>query len=321
MYKMVAVRSEDRQTKPNLIAGVLAYWFAIVAVVLLSMHNASAQVRKPVEDPKLKPRPVTLKTKDGVNLVAAYFPSEKGKDAITVLLVHEWQGQMAPYAKLVNTLRDAGCAVLVPDYRGHGGSTEYVDSKGVTKKFNIARMSKRDIENIIKYDLEESKQFLKGENNEELLNLNAMVVIGVQEGCVMAAHWTVRDWKFPSVGSVKQGQDVKALVLISPEKIVKGVPLDSALSDSNLLKLPIMIVGGITSPEAEETERIFNRLEIVKKKASRGEAQGLEMKSVKSSLSGHALVNKNADVISAIVKFVTENVKVSEQENPWVERQ
>lgn len=321
MSKMVAVRVENQRAKRDAIASVMAYWLAVVAVIVLTMHSAVGQIRKPAEDPKLKPRPVTLKTKDGVNLVAAYFPSEKGKDAITVLLVHEWQGQMAPYAKLVNTLRSAGCAVLVPDYRGHGGSTEYVDSRGVTKKFNIARMSKRDIENIIKYDLEESKQFLKEENNEELLNLNAMVVIGVQEGCVMAAHWTVRDWKFPSVGSVKQGQDVKAFVMISPEKVVKGVPLDSALSDKNLLRLPIMLVAGVTSPEYEETERLHSRIEIVKKKASRGEAKGIELKTIKSSLSGQALVNKTPDVIPAIVKFVTESVKVSESENPWVERQ
>ena len=211
--------------------------------------------------------------------------------------------------------------MLVPDYRGHGGSREYTNSRGVTENIQHRPMSKRDVENIIKYDLEESKQFLKKENNEGLLNLNAMVVIGVQEGCVMAAHWTVRDWRFPSVGSVKQGQDVKALVMISPEKVLKGVPLDSTLSDSNLLRLPIMLVGGETSPEAEETQRIYKRIEIVKKKLSRGVAQGLELKTVKSSLSGHALVNQSPDVIPAIVKFVTENVTVSEEENPWVERQ
>tara|TARA_R110002049_G_scaffold72490_6_gene187452 strand:+ start:167022 stop:167933 length:912 start_codon:yes stop_codon:yes gene_type:complete len=300
---------------------VLAYLFAVAAVILLTMQAASAQPRGKVEDPKLKPRPVTLKTKDGVNLRAAYFPSEKGKEGITVLLVHEWEGQMGPYAKLAASLRQAGCAVLIPDYRGHGGSREYVDSRGATKSFNIARMSKRDVENIIKYDLEEAKQFLKDENNEELLNLNALVVIGVQEGCVMAAHWAVRDWKFPSVGNVKQGQDVKALIMISPEKVVKGVPLDSTLSDKNLVRLPIMLVGGATSPEAEETTRIHKRLDVIKKKMSRGESQGLELKTVKTSLSGQALLKESSSVIPAIVKFITENVTISDDENPWVERQ
>ena len=299
---------------------VLTYWISVTTVILLTMHSASAQPRGKVEDPRLKPRPVTLKTKDGVSLRTAYFPSEKGKEGICVLLVHEWEGQMGPYAKLAAALRQAGCAVLIPDYRGHGGSREYVDSRGSTKTFNIARMSKRDVENIVKYDLEEAKQFLKEENDEELLNLNRLVVIGVREGCVMAAHWTVRDWKFPSVGSVKQGQDVKALILISPEKVVKGVPIDPTLTDKNLVKLPIMLIEGETSPGADETTRIHKRLEVIKKKMSRGEAQGLEMESVKTSLSGQALVRESS-VVPAIVKFITENVSTSEDENPWVSRE
>ena len=136
----------------------------------------------------------------------------------------------------------------------------------------------------------------------------------------MAAHWTVRDWKFPSVGSVKQGQDVKALILISPEKVVKGVPLDPTLTDKNLLKLPVMLVSGETSPEAGETTRIHKRLEVIKKKMSRGEAEGLELETVKTSLSGQALVRESS-VIPAIVKFITENVTISDDENPWVSRE
>ena len=88
------------------------------------------------KDEKPKPRTIELVTKDGKRLRAFYFPSEKGKAAKTVLLVHEWKGQASPYAKLVVALRDAGCAVLVPDYRGHGGSREQINSKG--KKAEMA---------------------------------------------------------------------------------------------------------------------------------------------------------------------------------------
>ncbi|MCP4499062.1 MAG: alpha/beta hydrolase, partial [Deltaproteobacteria bacterium] len=129
------------------------------------------------EEPKL--RTVELKTKDGMRLRAFYLPSNKGKAAKTVLLVHEWKGQASPYGKLVSALRDAGCAVLVPDYRGHGGSREQPTSKGTKAEMDTSKMSKRDIENIVKYDLEKAKSFLKGENDNESLNLNAMVVIGV----------------------------------------------------------------------------------------------------------------------------------------------
>jgi len=299
----------------------LTAWCTAMVFLVLTAPTITAQTKKKQEeDPKLKPRAVTMKTKDGVNLRAAYFPSDKGKEAITILLVHEWQGQVGPYIRLANAFKQAGFAVLMPDYRGHGGSREYVDSRGAPQQFNTARMSKKDIENIVKFDLEEAKQFLKKENNEGNLNMNALVVVGVREGAVMAAHWTIRDWRFPSLGSVKQGQDVKALVLISPEKVALGVPLDPTLSDPNLVRLPIMLVAGDQSPEADETMRVFKRLEIIKKKMTRGEATGLELNMAKTSLSGHALVNEQASVVPGIVKFITENVKVSDNKNPWVER-
>ena len=70
---------------------------------------ASAQDDKAGKDEAEKPRAVELVTKDGMKLSAAYFPSNKGKDAKTVLLVHEWRGQSSPYKKLVFALREAGC--------------------------------------------------------------------------------------------------------------------------------------------------------------------------------------------------------------------
>ncbi len=297
--------------------------FVIAVVYLLSIAVAvtvSAQRPRGNQDPKLKPRTVTLKTKDGIALRAFYFPSDKGKEAVTVLLVHEWQGQASPYGKLVLALRDAGCAVLVPDYRGHGGSKEYTNARGESDTFNIAQMSKRDVENIIAFDLEKSKAFLKEENNEGNLNLNALVVIGIREGCVMAARWAQRDWSFPSVGSLKQGQDVKALVFISPEKQIKGIGIDPTLGDPNLLRLPIMIVAGKTSDEAAEAERMGKRIESIKKRIGRGEATGFDFKMFDTNLGGARLVNDVSTVIPSIVSFVNSEVKISDEENPWVER-
>jgi predicted esterase len=314
MRALAATKGIDNQRKRRLVM-VMVYLMAIVVAA-----TVSAQRPKGNQDPKLKPRPVTLKTKDGVQLRAYYFPSDKGKEAIPVLLVHEWKGQASPYVNLVKALRVAGCAVLVPDYRGHGGSREYTNARGVKDRFNLARMSKRDIENIIRLDLEKAKSFLKDENDDENLNLNALVVIGVGEGCVMAAHWAQRDWNFQSVGRMKQGQDVKCLVFISPEKQIKGVGIDPTLSNPNLLRLPIMIVAGEKSPEASEAKRIAKRIESIKKRMGKGEASGFELRMANTTLSGQQLVNKVSGVIPAITKFVTSQVSISEDENPWVER-
>ncbi|NNE00004.1 MAG: alpha/beta hydrolase [Pirellulaceae bacterium] len=298
-----------------------AFYLCVIAVAaILLTHPVSAQAKKK-EDAPPKPSSVTLKTKDGLSLRAFYFPSNREKEAITVLLVHEWQGQASPYGTLVVALRDAGCAVLVPDYRGHGGSKEYIDARGEEQTFNLATMGKLDVQRIITNDLEEAKRFLKKENNKEKLNLNALVVIGVREGCVLATHWAQRDWSFAPIGSKKRGQDVKALVLISPKKILKGIALDQTLTNPAIVSLPIMLVSGKGTPEDSEAIRIHKRIEVYKKKMTRGAVTGLELKQSRASLSGPLLVKNAPDVIPAVVKFVKENVIISDDENPWINRE
>lgn len=283
--------------------------------------KAKPPVRKGPEDPKLKPRWVSMRTKDNVEIRAFYAPSDKGKDAVPVMVIHEWQGQGSPYNGLVVALHDAGFAVVVPEYRGHGGSRKYTDGTGKPQEFNIATMGKGDIANIIAYDLEEVKQFLKKENNEGKLNLNALTLVGVREGAIFAANWAIRDWNFPSVGRLKQGQDVKGVVMVSPVKIASGVTIDSAIRDPLLLQLPIMIVAGEESAEAAEAKRIGKQIEAVKKRASRGEASGFALKLVPTTLSGAALVTQGPGVTPSIAAFITANVPVSDTVNPWIERE
>ncbi|MGB7346002.1 MAG: alpha/beta fold hydrolase [Pirellulaceae bacterium] len=309
--------------RPVLYLGVFYVCIIAVVAILLASPALSQDRKKTKEDPKLKPQSIVLKTDDGLALRAFYFPSNKGKEALSVLLVHEWQGQASPYGPLVVALRDAGCAVIVPDYRGHGGSKEYTDQRGEKQSFNIAQMGKRDVQNIILYDLEEAKRFLKKKNDEEELNLNALVVIGVREGCVLATHWAQRDWSFAPVGAKKRGQDVKALVLISPKKVLKGIALDATLSNPAILSLPIQLVAGQGSPEESEADRIHKRLESIRKRMNQGTVEGLKLTISKASFSGPQLVTNTPDVNPSIVKFITENVIIDENQdlNPWIKRE
>jgi hypothetical protein len=294
---------------------MLVFFIAItVATDLL------AQEKESKDDEIPKPRLVKLKAKDGVELRAFYGASLKGKEAITVLIVHEWKGQASPYYKLTTELQKAGCAVLIPEFRGHGGSREYFDARGQNKQFNVSRMSKRDIENIINMDLEASKKFLKRENNEGKLNLNALVVIGIHEGAVFAGHWSQRDWKFPSVGRKKQGQDVKALIYISPEKQIKGIGIDTTLTDRDLIQLPIMLIAGERGSDGAEAKRIAKRVEGMKRKLGRGTPAGFDFQALDTKLSGPRLINDVAAVIPSIIDFITTEVQIGEEENPWVER-
>lgn len=313
----------SKQTTCRLICGLalLATFASVAPVALAQGPKPKTPTRKTPEDPQLKPRWVSMRTKDNIEIRAFYAPSDKGKNAVPVMVIHEWQGQGSPYNGLVVALHEAGFAVIVPEYRGHGGSRKYVDGTGKPQEFNIATMGKGDIANIIAYDLEEVKQFLKKENNEGKLNLNALTLVGVREGAIFVASWAIRDWNFPSIGRLKQGQDVKGIVMVSPVKTASGVSIDSAIRDPLLLQLPIMIVAGEESAEAAEAKRIGKQIEAVKKRISRGEAPGFALKLVPTSLSGAGLVAQGPGVTPSIAAFITANVPVSDTVNPWIERE
>ena len=311
-------RTRSMTQRRIVMAVMMVVMFFVIPTADLSAQRAGANGKSDSDKPK--PRVVQLKTKDGFVLKAFYVPSEKGKDAVTVLLVHEMGGQASPYLEMVQTFSKAGFAVLVPVYRGHGDSTSYVDARGKAHKIDRSRMNKSDIQKIISIDLEKAKQFLKEENDAGNLNLNALVVVGVEDGCVLAANWAQVDWSFPSVGAIKQSQDVKALVLISPERLMKGISIDRALKDNNLLNLPIMIVASTGGAKARDTRRIAKTMENVKKRRSGGEAVGLKLLSRKTALSGPALIGQDKTISNEIAKFIQQNVPITDTDNPWIDR-
>jgi pimeloyl-ACP methyl ester carboxylesterase len=181
------------------------------------------------EEP-LKQRPVTLVTNDGVRLAATYYPSTKGKDAVPVVLLHAHKGSRKDYAELAAFLQKLGHAVLVPDLRGHGDSTEV---RGTPAALSADNMSRADFVRMVTGDMEAIKDFLREENNAGRLNIEALCVVGAEMGASVALTWTQLDWSRPPVGIYKLGQDVKALVLISPEWSTPGLPLKPILTRSN----------------------------------------------------------------------------------------
>lgn len=301
----------------------MAVRFSVFAIACLLFSPVQAQERRrgnTEEDEALKPRPVKLTSKDGVELQTFYFPSDKGKEAVPVMIIHEWKGS-GNYASLALALRQAGHAALVVEYRGHGNSQNYKDAQGRAKTFSIATMGRRDVEAILRYDLEAAKQFLKKENNAGRLNLNALVLVGSGEGAILAAHWAARDWKFPTVGRIKQGQDVKGLVYVSPAKNVEGIAIDKVMTDRNLMQLPTLVISGTQGSDAKDSIQIAKRLEVMKKRANRGQATGYEYQELPTPLRGAALVKEVSSVIPLIIAFIGDNIEISDSSNEWIERQ
>ncbi len=166
-----------------------------------------------------------LQTRDGVSLSATFFPGPegKGKESVPVLLLHNWKSSRKEFAVLAPELQKKGCAVLVPDLRGHGASkTQIVVGRGRPReeKLDAAKFRANDYTNMAKYDMGALRSFLVKRNNAGELNLNKLVIVGSEMGAAVAMVWAAYDWTIPNYehAGIKQGQDVKALVLISPKR-------------------------------------------------------------------------------------------------------
>ena len=81
---------------------------------------------------------------------------------------------------------------------------------------------------MVTQDLRAVKDFLWKKNNEKALNLDKLVVIGVEMGAALALSYAAYDAcgyeeKQAKLGPLKLGRFVKAVVLISPATNVPGL--------------------------------------------------------------------------------------------------
>jgi pimeloyl-ACP methyl ester carboxylesterase len=288
-------------------------------VLLLATAGPSPARLAAAEDQEkvLPPKEVTLKTDDDWTLVATYYPSKLGKDAVPVVLLHASKGSRGDFEELAVVLQRAGHAVIAPDLRGHGDSAGSGDER-------ITDLRPADYQVMDSQDVESVKRFLLAKNNAGELNIEKLCLVGVEMGAVLAINFAARDWSWPLLATGKQGQDVKALVLISPEWSFKGLRINEAIANPNVRSdLSIMIIAGKGAGKSlREAKRLHTTLERyhpAPAPEAAADKQTLWLRTPATSLQGMQLLNeKSMHVDQMVSKFI--ELRLVKKPMPWSDR-
>lgn len=280
-------------------------------VVAVRCHGAEEQAPK-----VLPPEEVTLTTSDDLTLAATYYPSKLGKRAVPVLLLHASRSNRGELAPLALKLQLAGHAVLAPDLRGHGDSSRPPDRP--------SDLRPEDYQDMVDVDLETVKKFLVARNNAGELNIEKLCLVGVEMGAEVAINFAASDWDWPPLATGKQGQDVKAMVLVSPEWSFKGLRIAEAVAHESVRsEISTMIIVGKGNARAlAEARRLYAALE--RHHATTGgegpnSRQTLWLKTPSTSLQGTRLVGeKSMKVDEMVTKFI--ELRLVKQPISWNER-
>lgn len=194
-------------------------------------RGASSQAR-----PEVKVESVDLTTKDGFPLRATWYEGYLGKSAAPLLMLHDIGGSRQDFSRIATYFAENGHCVLVPDWRGHGDSrTDAAGRVYQPRRYGL-------VESLaVQADIEACKRFLIRKNDAEVCNIELMAILAAGASGMPALQWSVLDWSYLPA-AIKQGQDVKAVVLLSPPRT------HQAWQMAPVLRAPLIVGQGHPQP-------------------------------------------------------------------------
>ncbi|MDO4575976.1 MAG: alpha/beta fold hydrolase [Planctomycetia bacterium] len=260
-----------------------------------------------------------LKTKDGVVLSATYYPSNLGKYAVPVILLHSWEGSRKEFSTLAPHLQKLGYAVLVPDLRGHGKSNRQETEPEVYEEFKVGRFNADTFNAMVLYDLPQLKRFLMRENNAGRLNIDKLGLVGIEMGALLAGTYASKDWA-PNVKRNKRMPftgDVKGIVVISTPKNFSGLKFIDTLNNPNWVQnMSALILSGAASREVEKPKLLKNQ---IMRKLRVKDSENIFDVQLDVNLQGAKLIAVvNSDAVKLIAEFL--QLRLEDREFPWENR-
>ncbi len=300
-------------------AHLLVFVLSLVVSSESPLHQVTAQ-----DEPNTshEPQVVDITTSDGVKLKCEFYPGTKGKESIPVIALHEWDKNRQSNLLLAGHLQEKlGCAVIVPDLRGHGDSRDVV---GSTEKLNRDKWKAFEIGAIME-DIEACKKYLIEKNNGGELNIDLLTIVAEAESNIHAVAWTLRDWSFGDLGSLKQGRDVKALVMINPKRNFKGLSaidhLKSPLFTGRGVPPPLPVLIATDSRTMREGKSVYDNLARGRKARDMNDNE-LEMVKFREEKSQRVVKSKNVttNLNDIIAGFIENRVNSKQHEFRWQDR-
>ena len=260
-----------------------------------------------------------LTASDDWPIHATYYESPAGKESPAVILLAAAEGPDAKdmrnrrvWHNTALALQKSGFAVISVDLRKHGDSipeTAEPDSPQL-------KMAPTDYVVMVASDMDAVKSFLLSEHQKEKLNIRRTGIVAVGSSAMVAAAFAVADWAqkpFPDgptlETSTPRGQDVRALILYSPNANVKGINSNTILRTIKVLPIAVYVIASKDIKEdARNAERIFKAVEMkddqYKDKRKQTTATG-ELRA-EGFLEGRFADPTNADIIDFFTKNLTE---------------
>lgn len=302
--------------KPQLI-------LATVAIAICGLGTTAAFSQ---DDAKQKEAgvPGVVTTADNWDVHYTYWESPMGKEAPVIILLHG-KGQARLVWKalpLAKELAKKQFAVIAVDLRKHGESKAPENASAQAKS---DKLSKFDYEGMVLGDLEAIKKFIYAEHQAQRLNMRKLGVVATDMSTAIALNWAQVDWSkkpfddAPTLAAkTPRGQDVQALVLVSPVDSLSGVGTIKATRFLRATGISVLLLSSKkVSSDTRTASKMFSQLG--------GSQQDLKDKRIFSvgsefKLSGTNLLAREGKRLQefAIPKFLNDHVM--KHVAPWKDR-
>jgi pimeloyl-ACP methyl ester carboxylesterase len=312
-------------SRPNAFVGSASRKLQVVVAALAVMaFGLSISVVVAQDDAKKEEGvPGVVASADGWDIHYTYWESPMGKEAPVVILLHG-KGQARLIWKalpLAKELAKKQFAVIAVDLRKHGES-KAAENASVQAKSD--KLSKFDYEGMVLGDLEAIKKFIYAEHQAQRLNMRKVGVVATDMSTAIALNWAQVDWSkkpfddAPTLAArTPRGQDVQALVLVSPVDSLSGVGTINATRFLRATGISVLLLSSKkVSSETRTATKMYSQLG-----GSQQDEQDKRIYNIGSDLklSGSNLLARQPALQAGIQKFLEDHVM--KQVAPWKDRE